>query len=89
MVVGSFLPGNQQDTKPKKFKIDSIPATLTTVPAIAASPVPASNPEREENMCGNGQQNSSFFGRENWTAMQAVQDMRTSGTDINISLPED
>ncbi|KAJ9171276.1 hypothetical protein P3X46_014665 [Hevea brasiliensis] len=89
VVVGSFLPGNQQDPKPKKLKIDSVPAATTPAPAIVASPVPAaSNPEREENMGGNRQQNPSSFRRQDWTAMQSMQDMRTSVTDINISLPE-
>ncbi|KAJ9188439.1 hypothetical protein P3X46_003798 [Hevea brasiliensis] len=89
VVVGSFLPGNQQDPKPKKLKIDAVPAAITSAPTIASAPVAAaSNPEREESMGGNGHQNSSSFRRENWTAMQSVQDLRKSGTDINVSLAE-
>lgn len=88
MVVGSFLPGNQQDLKPKKPKIDAVTAPITPTPTIAAAPIPASNPEREESVGGNGQQISSSLRRENWTTMQSVQDLRKSGTDINVSLAE-
>ncbi|KAL3571882.1 hypothetical protein D5086_025786 [Populus alba] len=84
VVVGSFLPGNHQEQKPKKPKIDSIPATFA--PALA---IPASIAEREESAgTPQGQQNSSPFQRENWATMHSMQDVRNSGTDINISLPE-
>eukprot|EP00258_Populus_trichocarpa_P025500 XP_024441519.1 AT-hook motif nuclear-localized protein 1 isoform X1 [Populus trichocarpa] len=84
VVVGSFLPGNHQEQKPKKPKIDSIPATFAPAPAI-----PASIAEREESAgTPQGQQNSSPFQRENWATMHSMQDVRNSGTDINISLPE-
>ncbi|KDP28748.1 hypothetical protein JCGZ_14519 [Jatropha curcas] len=90
VVVGSFLPGgSQQDQKPKKIKMDSVQTTITPASTIAVPvPVPASNSEREDGMGGHGQQNSSTFRRENWTSMQPMQDVRKSGTDINISLPE-
>jgi hypothetical protein len=84
VVVGSFLPGNHQEQKPKKPKIDSIPATFAPAPAI-----PASIAEREESAgTPQGQQNSSPFQRENWATMHSMQDVRNSVTDINISLPE-
>ncbi|XP_050237348.1 AT-hook motif nuclear-localized protein 1-like [Mercurialis annua] len=92
VVVGSFLPGNHQDYKTKKVKMDAMPATITPTQAIAV-PIPAPNRERDESMGGNGlghghgHQNSSPFQRENWT-LHPVHDMRNSGTDINISLPE-
>jgi hypothetical protein len=84
-VVGSFLAGNHQDQKPKKPKIDSIPATFAPAPVI-----PVSIAEREESVgTPHGQQqNSSSFQRENWATMHSMQDVRNSVTDINISLPE-
>ncbi|KAI5598507.1 hypothetical protein POPTR_002G148600v4 [Populus trichocarpa] len=85
VVVGSFLAGNHQDQKPKKPKIDSIPATFAPAPVI-----PVSIAEREESVgTPHGQQqNSSSFQRENWATMHSMQDVRNSVTDINISLPE-
>lgn len=97
VVVGSFLPGNHQDQKPKKMKIDSIvPATTTTTVGATVAPassiaaaVLASNVERDDSIDGgHAQQNSSSFQRENWATMHSMQDARNSGTDINISLPE-
>ncbi|KAB5569086.1 hypothetical protein DKX38_002879 [Salix brachista] len=85
VVVGSFLAGNHQEQKPKKPKVDSIPATFAPAPAI---PV-VSMAEREESVgTPQGQQNSSSFQKENWATMHSMQDVRNSGTDINISLPE-
>uniref|UniRef100_A0A6N2L8F0 AT-hook motif nuclear-localized protein n=1 Tax=Salix viminalis TaxID=40686 RepID=A0A6N2L8F0_SALVM len=86
VVVGSFLAGNHQEQKPKKPKVDSIPATFAPAPAI---PVVVSMAEREESVgTPQGQQNSSSFQKENWATMHSMQDVRNSGTDINISLPE-
>ena len=83
--MGSFLAGNHQEQKPKKPKVDSIPATFAPAPAI---PV-VSMVEREESVgTPQGQQNSSSFQKENWATMHSMQDVRNSGTDINISLPE-
>ncbi|OMP00601.1 hypothetical protein COLO4_12552 [Corchorus olitorius] len=97
VVVGSFLPGNQHDQKPKKQKNESIPqATVATNPTYISAP--ASNAEKDDGN-GNGiggpsQQNSNAlksnlaaaatFRRENWATMQ---EPRNSTTDINISLP--
>ncbi|KAG4119512.1 hypothetical protein ERO13_D11G085500v2 [Gossypium hirsutum] len=93
VVVGSFLPGNQHDQKPKKQKIESIPATVAPNPSIAAAP--ASNAEKEDGIdVVSPQQNSNAlkpsltgatFRRENWAA--TMQEPRNSATDINISLP--
>lgn len=92
VVVGSFLPGgNQNDQKPKKPKNDSIPATIA--PNSAMFPAPASNPDREDGMEGHHHQNNilkpnhgstSPYHRESWTHMP---EQRNSTTDINISLP--
>ncbi|XVF33490.1 hypothetical protein REPUB_Repub17cG0173000 [Reevesia pubescens] len=91
VVVGSFLPGNQHDQKPKKQKNESIPATVAPNPTIVAAP--ASNVEKEDGIGGYSQQNSNAlkpnlatatFRRENWATMQ---EPRNSATDINISLP--
>lgn len=96
VVVGSFLPTNQVEQKPKKPKSESHPAIITPSTTVAAV-LPAFNAENEESVGGNGQQNastprsnlatSSTFRRENWAIMHTVQEPRSSGTDINISLP--
>ncbi|KAJ4843350.1 hypothetical protein Tsubulata_038462 [Turnera subulata] len=87
VVVGSFLPSNHQDQKPKKIKVDSFPATISSAPSMP-NVMPASNMDRDDGMMGgHGQQNSSYQ-RDNWATMHSMQDVRNSGTDINISLPE-
>ncbi|GAV60242.1 DUF296 domain-containing protein [Cephalotus follicularis] len=96
VVVGSFLPGSQNEQRPKKLKTDSRPAIVAPVPTVTAA-MNVFHSEKEEGMGGHGQQNSgapkpnlassSNFLRENWTTMHTVQEPRNSGTDINISLP--
>ncbi|WCJ22847.1 AT-hook motif nuclear-localized protein 1 [Euphorbia peplus] len=89
VIIGSFLPSNQQEQKQKKVKPEVAPATITPAQTFV-TPIPAPEPERDENMGGHGHghQNSSAFRRESWTGMNSFQDTRNSGTDINISLPE-
>lgn len=91
VVVGSFLPGNQQEQKPKKQKAESIPAIVTPAPTIVGV-IPVNNAEKES-MDGHRQQNlsplkpntaSSSFRRDNWPT---IQEPINSATDINISLP--
>lgn len=91
VVVGSFLPSNQHEQKPKKPKNESVPATIAPNSTIVAEP--ASNAEKEDGISGLSQQNTSAlkpnltnpaFRRENWATMQ---EPRNSPTDINISLP--
>ncbi|GMY09375.1 AT-hook motif nuclear-localized protein 1-like [Fagus crenata] len=96
VVVGSFLPSNQHEQKPKKLKNESTPAIFTPATTMATM-IPTSGAENDDSLGGNGHQNSSTprpnlassssFRRENWVTMHAVQDARKSGTDINISLP--
>ncbi|PON35865.1 PPC domain containing protein [Trema orientale] len=96
VVVGSFLPSNhQQEQKPKKHKTELLPGTVAPAVTIAAA-MPVSNAEKD-GMSVHGHQNSgslrpnlgssSPFQRENWPAMNSMQDSRNSATDINISLP--
>ncbi|OIW18998.1 hypothetical protein TanjilG_20271 [Lupinus angustifolius] len=97
VVVGSFLPSNQQDQKPKKPKSDYAPTTVTQVIAVSSAPSPA-NTEKEDVMGGHVLQNPttlnssltppSAFRRENWVNMQTISDSRKSATDINVSLPD-
>lgn len=91
VVVGSFLPGNQQEQKPKKQKAESIAAIVTPAPSIVGV-IPVNNAERE-GTDGHRQQNSSPlkpntasspFRRDNWPT---IQEPINSTTDINISLP--
>ncbi|KAK9273867.1 hypothetical protein L1049_018679 [Liquidambar formosana] len=92
VVVGSFLPGNHQEQKPKKNKTESTPATAT------AAAVPTYNAENQDSVSGHWQHSSnvpkqnhlpspSTFQRDNWATMHSVQDPKKTATDINISLP--
>ncbi|KAE8665780.1 AT-hook motif nuclear-localized protein 1 [Hibiscus syriacus] len=93
VVVGSFLPGNQNDQKPKKQKIESIPATVAPNPSIVAAQ--DSNAEKEDGMnvvlplqnlnALKPNLAAATFRRENWAT--TMQEPRNSATDINISLP--
>ncbi|GMI75858.1 AT-hook motif nuclear-localized protein 1 [Hibiscus trionum] len=92
VVVGSFLPGNQQDQKSKKQRNKSVPDAVAPNPNMVDEP--ASNGEKED---GVGIQHSqqisntlkqnfatASFRTENWGN---IQETRNSATDINISLP--
>ena len=94
--MGSFLPSNHQEHKPKKQRAESGVEPVTS--GINISGMPIHNAEEEDDMShGHGHQNSgsqrpnlgsnSPFQRENWPSMNAMQDPRNSATDINISLP--
>lgn len=92
VVVGSFLPSNHQEAKPKKQKAE--PKAITYASVSPAAP-PSSNMEPRSsnphtvNFPGAGTpQNviSSSIRPNHWTAMPSVQDSRKSATDINISL---
>lgn len=99
VVVGSFLPSNQQDQKPKKTKSDyASPTTVTPAIVISSAPAP-SNGEKEDVMGGHLLHNSgttlnsnlsppSAFRRENWVNMHTMTESMKSATDINISLPD-
>uniref|UniRef100_A0A7N2MEN9 Uncharacterized protein n=1 Tax=Quercus lobata TaxID=97700 RepID=A0A7N2MEN9_QUELO len=56
VVVGSFLPSNQQEQKPKKLKNESTPAIFT--PATTMAVIPFSGAEDDEGLGGNGHPNS-------------------------------
>ncbi|MED6160573.1 hypothetical protein PIB30_052688 [Stylosanthes scabra] len=100
VVVGSFLPSNQQDQKPKKPKSSdySTPVVTPTVITMSSAPNHPSNAEKDDHVMGGARhvmQNSSSnltpspFRRENWVNMHSMQhDSRKSATDINISLPD-
>ncbi|XP_019443920.1 PREDICTED: AT-hook motif nuclear-localized protein 1-like isoform X2 [Lupinus angustifolius] len=97
VVVGSFLPSNWQDQKPKKSKPDYAPTAVTQAIAVSSAP-PPTNAEKEDAMVGHVLQNSgnlnsslnppSTFRRENWVNTLAMPDSGKSATDINISLPD-
>lgn len=97
VVVGSFLPSNQQDQKIKKPKSDYASPTITEPIAVYSAP-PSTNGERIDVMSGHLLQNPgtlntnltspSAFRRENWVNMHTMPDSMKSATDINISLPD-
>ncbi|XP_059651541.1 AT-hook motif nuclear-localized protein 7-like [Cornus florida] len=83
LILGSFLPSNQNEPKPKKQKSETKAAT--TAPSSAANP---SNVVKHQN---SATQNLNFaspstFGTDNWAGMQTMQGPGKSTTDINISL---
>lgn len=84
VVVGSFLPSNYQEAKPKKQKAEPKAIAYATVSPAA----PHSSNAHTVNVPGAGTQNviSSSIQPNHWTTMQSVQDSRKSATDINISL---
>ncbi|RYR71028.1 hypothetical protein Ahy_A02g005333 [Arachis hypogaea] len=104
VVVGSFLPSNQQDQKPKKPKPTDYstpvvtPVVTPAVISMSSAPSHPSNAEKDDHVMGGAHhvmQNSSSnltpspFRRENWVNMHSMQqDSRKSATDINISLPD-
>ncbi|KAH1235185.1 AT-hook motif nuclear-localized protein 1 [Glycine max] len=99
VVVGSFLPNNPQDKKPKKPKSDYAPANVTPSIAVSSAP-PPTNGEKEDVMGGHLLHNNSgttlnsnfsppsAFRRENWVNMHSMADSMKLVTDINISLPD-
>ncbi|KAK7294939.1 hypothetical protein RJT34_17838 [Clitoria ternatea] len=98
VVVGSFLPSNQQDQKPKKPKSDYAPPIVNPAIAVSSAP-PPTNGEKDDVMSGHLMQNPgalnsnltpppSAFRRENWVNMHSMTDSIKSATDINISLPD-
>ncbi|MED6210443.1 hypothetical protein PIB30_064175 [Stylosanthes scabra] len=101
VVVGSFLPSNQQDPKPKKHKHDyaSPAASTPSVAVSSAPPPPSTNGDKEDVMGGHMMQHNpgvfnssltapSTFRRDSWVNMHSMQDSIKSATDINISLPD-
>ncbi|KAL2330452.1 hypothetical protein Fmac_018033 [Flemingia macrophylla] len=97
VVVGSFLPSNHQDQKPKKPKSDYPPTPVTPAIAVSSAP-PPTNGEKEDVMGGHllhtgttlnsNLTPSSALRRENWVNMHSMTDSMKSATDINISLPD-
>ena len=97
--MGSFLPNNQQDQKPKKPKSDYAPANVTPSITVSSAP-PPTNGEKEDVMGGHLLHNNSgttlnsnfsppsAFRRENWVNMHSMADSMKLVTDINISLPD-
>lgn len=92
VVVGSFLPSNYQEAKPKKQKAEpkAIPyATVSPAAPHSSNMDPRSSNALTVNIPGAGNQNiisSSTIQTNHWTTMPTVQDSRKSATDINISL---
>uniref|UniRef100_A0A5B6ZXQ8 AT-hook motif nuclear-localized protein n=1 Tax=Davidia involucrata TaxID=16924 RepID=A0A5B6ZXQ8_DAVIN len=83
VVVGSFLPGHQQEQKPKKHKFEA---------AAAFAPTPA-NPIHGEGTEGvyagpkpNFTSSSSFLG-DNMTFLNSMQGSKNLATENKISLP--
>ncbi|KAG9160707.1 hypothetical protein Leryth_017499 [Lithospermum erythrorhizon] len=98
VVVGSFLPGNHQEVKPKKQKPEPKLSSLpTTYPAITYH---SSNPEHQVSSNNQGLNNtaqrsphlvsSSLHPHpQNGTMASSIDESRRAATDINISLQRD
>ncbi|CAN4125817.1 unnamed protein product [Withania somnifera] len=87
VVVGSFLPSNYQEVKPKKQKAEPKAIAYTTVSPAAphsSNMEPRSSNAHTVNVPGAGTQH--VIPSNHWTAMPSIQDSRKSATDINISL---
>ncbi|XP_059651540.1 AT-hook motif nuclear-localized protein 7-like [Cornus florida] len=84
LILGSYLPSNQNEPKPKKQKSET--KATTAAPSSAAN---ASNVKKQKNSAA---QNLNFtppstFGTDNWADMQqTMQDPGKSTTDVNTSL---
>ncbi|XP_058104672.1 AT-hook motif nuclear-localized protein 1 [Magnolia sinica] len=84
VVVGHFLPNNQQEQKPKKPKIESTSATPTSPFTISSAnmdnayggQVQHSSKTQKPSLAS-----SSSFRGDNWSSLHSLP------TDINISLP--
>ncbi|CAN0889777.1 AT-hook motif nuclear-localized protein 1 [Linum grandiflorum] len=89
VVVGSFLPGNNQpDPKPKKVKMDPHPAPVDVTTSQAPQTMTPSSIHGSAHMERDQQQQPNSYRRDTWAAYHSMADHRNSGTDINISLPE-
>ncbi|KAG5626899.1 hypothetical protein H5410_012117 [Solanum commersonii] len=91
VVVGSFLPSNYQEAKPKKQKAEPKAiayGTLSPAAPHSSNMEPRSSNAHTVNVPAAGTQNviSSSIQPNHWTTMPSVQDSRKSTTDINISL---
>ncbi|KAL3536943.1 hypothetical protein ACH5RR_000309 [Cinchona calisaya] len=93
VVVGSFLPSNHHELKPKKHKYEF--KSFTATGSATAAPN-TSNMMEHRNSNLQGLNNSMAENRNivpsstlqtaHWTNMSAMEDPRNSNTDINISL---
>ncbi|KAF8380423.1 hypothetical protein HHK36_027909 [Tetracentron sinense] len=90
VVVGSFLPSNQHEQKPKKQKSDSTSVvTSTTAFPISSAEMGGYSAQGQHSSATpkpNLASSSSFHG-DDWASLNPMQDSRNSPTDINISLP--
>lgn len=96
VVVGSFLPGNHQEVKPKKQKPEAkLVSHPTSYPAITYH---SPNPEQQMSSNNQGLKNTaarnpilvaSSTHPQNGALASAMDDSRRSATDINISLQRD
>lgn len=93
IIVGSFLPSNPPELKPKKQKVQQsapTPFTITAAPPLAsAAEKEACNGQGHNNPIASMQSLNppTSFQRENWPNTHSMQERRTATTDINISLP--
>ncbi|XP_021756256.1 AT-hook motif nuclear-localized protein 7-like isoform X1 [Chenopodium quinoa] len=98
VIVGSFLPTNPPELKPKKPKVQvQTPSAPTPFTITTALPPPNVAEKDSCNGQGHNHNNSvapmqnltsiASYPRENWPNTHSMQERRTSPTDINISLP--
>lgn len=96
VIVGSFLPTNPPELKPKKQKV---PQPSAPMPFTITTALPPPNVAEKESCNGQGHNHNNSvapmqnltsptsYQRENWPSTHPMQERRTSTTDINISLP--
>lgn len=100
VIVGSFLPTNPPELKPKKHKVQQQqqqPSAPTPFTITTALPPPSTAEKDSCNGQGHNHNNSgapmqnltspTSYQRDNWPNTHPMQERRTSTTDINISLP--
>lgn len=86
VVVGSFLPGHQQEQKPKKQRIEPIAAAISTPPIINSV-----SGEETRVLYGGVKPivTSAVFNSDNASSLNPIQGYRSLTPEIKSSLPED
>ncbi|GAB4844366.1 hypothetical protein Ancab_037730 [Ancistrocladus abbreviatus] len=85
IIVGSFLPSNLLEHKPKKQKAP--PMQFPALAAPSADKEEGCNRQEQDNSSTSMASPTLLFHRNNWPSNFTTQDSVKSTADINISLP--